>query len=36
MAGAGALGLAACTPRSQTKVKAEAAPDLFLNDLETR
>ena len=35
---AGGLGgaLAACTPRSQAKVRAEPAADIFLSDLEAR
>jgi beta-lactamase class A len=36
IAGAGALGLIACTPRSQKPVTAEKEPDFFLPDLEQR
>lgn len=36
IAGAGALGLAACTPRTQDEIPAEKAPDFFLSDLEAR
>lgn len=36
IAGAGALVAAGCSQRSQTPVKAEAASDLSLSDLETR
>jgi len=36
IAGAGALGLSACTPRSQKKAPAEKEVDFFLPDLEER
>lgn len=34
--GAGALGLIACTPRSQEKIAVDQDPDFFLPDLEAR